>query len=167
MKMRKKVLCNSKSKSHHFNKRQCLAVWWKWEKKFCVTQNQSHHFKMSHLTTKPTTWQVLPAKSQISLGIRPVWSVFAICMNLATHWVHSQDSDQTGRMPRPIWVFAGCIVILLVLSWGSSKCLNVIFGILWNSSKHVLWKNKYEFLYFIYCCLLWCLVATGSLMLIL
>ena len=35
---------------------------------------------------------------------------------LATHWVHSKDSDQTGRMPRLIWVFAGCTLILLVLS---------------------------------------------------
>ena len=27
--------------------------------------------------------------------------------SLATHGVHSEDSDQTGRMPRLIWVFAG------------------------------------------------------------
>ena len=27
--------------------------------------------------------------------------------SLATHWVHSKDSDQTGWMPRLIWVFAG------------------------------------------------------------
>ena len=27
--------------------------------------------------------------------------------SLATHWAHSEDSDQTGRMPRLIWVFAG------------------------------------------------------------
>ena len=26
---------------------------------------------------------------------------------LATHWAHSEDSDQTGWMPRLIWVFAG------------------------------------------------------------
>ena len=26
--------------------------------------------------------------------------------SLATHWAHSEDSDQTERMPRPIWVFA-------------------------------------------------------------
>ena len=25
----------------------------------------------------------------------------------ATHWAHSEDSDQTGRMPRLIWVFVG------------------------------------------------------------
>ena len=29
---------------------------------------------MSHLMTKPTKWHVRPAKTQISLGIRPVWS---------------------------------------------------------------------------------------------
>ena len=38
----------------------------------------------------------------------------------ATHWVHSEDSDQTGRMPRLIWVFAGRTVIVLVLSWCGS-----------------------------------------------
>ena len=31
-------------------------------------------------------------------------------------WAHSEDSDQTGRMPRLIWVFAGRPLILLVLS---------------------------------------------------
>ena len=42
-------------------------------------------------------------------------------------------SDQTGQMPRLIWVFAGSTVILLVLSWGSSNtcsplCSNVEKG---------------------------------------
>ena len=40
--------------------------------------------------------------------------------SLATHWAHSEDSDQTGGMPRLIWVFAWRTVILLVLSWGGS-----------------------------------------------
>ena len=40
--------------------------------------------------------------------------------SLATHWAHHEDSDQTGKIPRLIWVFAGCTVILLVLSWGGS-----------------------------------------------
>ena len=41
--------------------------------------------------------------------------VFAVRMTnaLATHWAHSEDSDQ-------IWVFAWCTVILLALSWGGS-----------------------------------------------
>ena len=47
---------------------------------------------------------VRPAKTQISLGIRPVWSESSLC----TQWVgkdpsflyvDSEDSDQTGRMP--------------------------------------------------------------------
>ena len=69
---------------------------------------------------------VRPAKTQLSLSIRPVWSESSLfawrkLRSLATHWAHSEDSDQTGRMPRLIWVFAGCKVILLVLSWGGSN----------------------------------------------
>ena len=68
---------------------------------------------------------VRPAKTHISLGIRPVWSESSLC----AQWVakdpsflhaYSEDSDQTGRMPRLIWVFAGRTPILLVLSWGGS-----------------------------------------------
>ena len=71
--------------------------------------------------TKPTKWHVRPAKTQISLGIHPVWSESSLSAwrklgSLATHWAHSEDSDQTGWMPRLIWVFAGCTLIMLVLS---------------------------------------------------
>ena len=57
-----------------------------------------------------------PAKTQISLGIRPVWSESSLSAwrnhgSLATHSAHSEDSEQTGRMPRLIWVFAGCTLI--------------------------------------------------------
>ena len=74
---------------------------------------------------KPTKWHVRPAKTRISLGIRPVWSEFSLSTwrklgSLPIHWAHSEDSDQTGRMPRLIWVFTGRTVILLVLSWGGS-----------------------------------------------
>ena len=70
---------------------------------------------------------VHPAKTQISLGIRPVWSEFSLSAwrklgPLATQWAHSQDSDQTGRMPRLIWVFAGRTLTLLVLSCRGSYC---------------------------------------------
>ena len=81
---------------------------------------------MSRLMTKPTKWHVRPAKTLISLGIHPVWSESSLSTwrklgPLATHWVHSEDSDQTGQMPRLIWVFAGHTVILLVLSRGGSN----------------------------------------------
>ena len=61
------------------------------------------------------------AKTQISLGIRPVWSQSSLCAQWVAKnpsFLHadSEDSDQTGRMPRLIWVFAGRTLILLVLS---------------------------------------------------
>ena len=73
---------------------------------------------LSHLMTKPTKWPVHPAKTRISLGIRPVWSEPLLSAwrklgSLATHWVQSRDSDLTGQMPRLIWVFAGRIFILV------------------------------------------------------
>ena len=86
---------------------------------------------MNCLMTKPTKWHVRPAMTQISLGIHLI-RIFAVRMkkawvpawrklgSLSTHWAHSEDSDQTGRMPRLIWVFAGRTVILLVLSWDGS-----------------------------------------------
>ena len=65
------------------------------------------------LMTKPTMWHVRPANTQISLGICPVWSESSLSAwwklgPIATHWEHSEASDQTGRMPRLIWVFAEC-----------------------------------------------------------
>ena len=67
----------------------------------------------SHLhLTKPTKWPVRPAKTQISLGIRPVWSESLLC----AQWV-AKD---------PVWSESslGAHVILLVLSCGS-HCLNL------------------------------------------
>ena len=66
-----------------------------------------------------------PAKTKVSLGIRLVWSESSLStwtklVSLTTHSAHSEDSDQTGWMPRLIWVFAGRTVILLVLSRGGS-----------------------------------------------
>ena len=64
---------------------------------------------------------VRPAKTQISLGIRPVWSESSLSArrklgSLATYSAHSEDSDPTGRMPRLILFFAGRTLILFVLS---------------------------------------------------
>ena len=35
--------------------------------------------QMSRLVTRPRKWAFRPAKTQISLGIRPVWSEFSMC----------------------------------------------------------------------------------------
>ena len=61
------------------------------------------------MQTNKMTWA--SAKTQISLGIQPVWlesSLFA-WINLgssASCWARSEDSDQIGRMSRLTWVFA-------------------------------------------------------------
>ena len=73
---------------------------------------------------KTNKMTVRPAKTD-QPGHPPVWSESSLSAwwkfgSLATHWAHNEDSDQTGRMPRLIWVFAGRTVIVLVLSWGSS-----------------------------------------------
>ena len=62
---------------------------------------------------------VRPAKTQISLGIRPIWSETSLSArkkigSLATYWAHREDPDQTGYT-----------VILLVLSWGGSFRANI------------------------------------------
>ena len=80
---------------------------------------------LSRLMTKLTKWHGRPAKTQISLGIRPVWSESSLSAwrklgSLAIHWAQNEDSGQTGRMPKLIWVFDGCTIILLALSWGGS-----------------------------------------------
>ena len=81
---------------------------------------------VSRIMTKPTNWLVRPAKTQISLGIRPVRLESSLAAwrkklgPLVTPWAHIEDSDHTGRMPSLIWVFAGRTHILLVVSCCSS-----------------------------------------------
>ena len=72
-----------------------------------------------------------PAKTQICLGIRSVWSESSLSAwrkfrSLATHYAPNEDSNRTGRMPRLIWVFAGRTVILLVLSWGGANVTDIV-----------------------------------------
>ena len=67
--------------------------------------NEPTHDKTNKMTVRQ-------AKTQITLGICPVWSESSLSTgrklgSLATHWWHSEDSDQTGRMSRLISVFAG------------------------------------------------------------
>ena len=60
------------------------------------------NFKISE---RATAWQnqqndlCTKQRLDIRLGIRLVWSVFTVCMTLATQRADSEDSDQTGRMP--------------------------------------------------------------------
>ena len=98
---------------------------------------KQNEFEPQH--DKTNKMSVRPAKTQISLGIRPVWSESSLSAwrnlgPLATHWAYSEDSDQVGRMPRLIWVFAGRTLILLVLSCRGSFCSFVDYQ-LWLSAE--------------------------------
>ena len=86
-----------------------------------------------------------------SLGIRPVWSESSLC----AQWVakdprflqaDSEDSDQTGRMPRLIWIFAARTAILLVLSCRGSLVTNaaVKYQLVQNRCK-MIWASPWDY----------------------
>ena len=96
-----------------------------------------------------------PAKTQITLGIRPVWSESSLSAwsnlgYLATHWAHSEDSDQTGWMPRLIWVFAICPgwsesllgAHSLCFSCRSSYDVTDLWAVVLNETNTFPWKHK-------------------------
>ena len=65
-----------------------------------IAAQQDRLFEPPH--DKTNKMHVRPAKTQISLGIRPVWSESSLSAwrklgSLATHRAHSEDSDQTGQ----------------------------------------------------------------------
>ena len=79
-----------------------------------------HYQYLSRDMTKLTMWLWAQwrlwsdwASAQADLSSLSAWRKLG---SLATHWAHSEDSNQTGRMPRLIRVFTGCTLILLVLS---------------------------------------------------
>ena len=71
----------------------------------------SQFYHMSQRITKPTKWYVRLAKTQISLGIRPVWSVLAIRMKKAWVLIYPLITQQRlwsdWENARLIGVFAG------------------------------------------------------------
>ena len=82
-----------------------------------VLINRQTEFESRH--DKTNKMSVRPAKTQISLSIRPIWSESSLCTQWVArdpHFLHadSEDSDQTGWMPRLFWVFAGRTVTLFV-----------------------------------------------------
>ena len=82
---------------------------------FLSPLNTNDRFYLSRCMTKPTKWPVHQETTQVSLGILPVWPEPSLCAlriakDLRLLHADSEDSDQTGRMPRLVWVFAGRIV---------------------------------------------------------
>ena len=89
-----------------------------------------------------------PSEDSDQPGHRPVWSESSLCAQWVAKdpsFLHadSEDSDQTGRMPRLIWVFAGLTLTLLVLSWGGSYvcCLPFYCSSSWFRRRAVIFKD--------------------------
>ena len=109
---------------------------------------QPRHKKNNNVTVRP-------AKTQISLGIRSVWSESSLCAQWVAEdpsFLHadSENSDQTGRKPRLIRVFSGSTLILLVLSCRGSYFYlftvnpNIVFQTTWMIIRnfYTLLSNK-------------------------
>ena len=95
---------------------------------------------LSRLTTKPTKWLC---------DQRRLRSAWASAQSVAD----SEDSDQTGRMPRLIWVFAWRTVILLVVSCCGSIMLTYFSpahkqSLLFFSSQDFALAPNYPFYFF-------------------
>ena len=94
------------------------------------------------------SWQnqqngMCPAKTQISLGICPVWSESSLSAwrklgSLTTHWAHYKDSDQTGQMPKLICVFAGCTCHFVGFVTRRLKCQIFAYQLLYLVFEHGL-----------------------------
>ena len=96
-----------------------LTLLWMSTKRLPTTSFERRHDKTNKMTMRP-------AKTRISLGIRPVWSESSLCDDWVAKdpsFLHADraDSDQTGRMPKLIWVFAGRTATLSVLSCRGSN----------------------------------------------
>ena len=89
-----------------------------------------------------STWAAwASAQSDQSLRCPAAWRKLE---SLATRWAQREDSDQTGRMPRLIWVFAGRTLILLVLSCRGSYVTRFISRMLLCSSIWFCLSSPYE-----------------------
>ena len=99
-------------------------------KRIAVVKHRGIKSKPRH--DKTNKMSVRLTKTQISLGIRPVWSESSLCAQRVAKdpsvlHADSEDSDQNGLF----WVFAGRTVILLVLSCRSSSNSGVAYVIPW------------------------------------
>ena len=100
-------------------------------KKNCsiIIVNQQYGFNIWGATSENVPWTMRPTKTQISLRARAVWSESSLSAwrnvaPLAIQNAPGEDSDQTARMRRLIWIFAGrtcpksyCGSYVNILTW--------------------------------------------------
>ena len=106
----------------HFIKQNCFLHYFRY-----FTHN--HKFISSTFRHSPYFLSISTSGTCAKRSLRSAWvsaqtdqssmSAWRKLGSLANHWAHSEDSDQTGRMPRLIWVFAGrtCHFICFVMRW--------------------------------------------------
>ena len=115
---------------------------------FSIKTYEPPHVKTNKMTGRPAT-------TQISLGIHLVWWESSLC----TQWVakdprflhaDNKDSDQTGQMPRLIWVFSrhtfhfvGFVMRRLICC---GSCIQRLSTVEW----HYFWLSSSNRIYF-YC----------------
>ena len=83
--------------------------------------------RLSRLMTKPTKWlraqrrlRSAWASAQSDQSLRCALSGVHVPKDVRFLHADSEDPDQTGRMPRLIWVLSGRTATLLVLTWSGS-----------------------------------------------
>ena len=99
------------------NIQQAFVFWWIAERTFLTPFSN-----LSRMTCKTNKMSVRPAKTQISLGIRSVWSESSLSAwnlgSLATHWAHSEDcSDWADAQADRSFRWAHSHFVGFVMSW--------------------------------------------------
>ena len=117
--------------------------------KFPLLRNLCEHPHLSHCITKPTKWPVCPAKTQISLGICPVWSESSLSAlrnvgSLATIKHIAKTLTSLGRYLGWFESSLGAQVILLGLSCCSSFLQASCYPNGPNYSNRRVWTNSVD-----------------------
>ena len=87
---------------------------------YSVVFLQQRQWHLSRNMTKPTKWVCAQRRLRKSLGICLVWlesslSIWRKLGSLATHWAHSEDSDQTGRTCRFVGLVMRRLIYIMIL----------------------------------------------------
>ena len=94
----------------HFSRKTCYG--YSLESPLRIVGTKESHPLIEPPHDKSDEMTCAPSEDSDQLGHPPVWSESSLSAwrniwALTTCWVHSEDSDQTGWMPRLIWVFTG------------------------------------------------------------
>ena len=113
---------------------------------FTVIRPWNSVIDMSRNVQKRAFSYVRPTKTQISLRMRAVWSESSLSASFVNQNASSEDSDQTARMRRLIWINAGrtCPKVRFLtfrLNYLSALCLANSFC-LFNGKCFVLRESR-------------------------